>query len=192
MRFLPAAVSALALGAQVSADAQAPRPSPEYAVKLTNGRQVLVSTLRGNVVALMFISTECPHCQKSCELMERLKVEYGPRGFQPLAVAFNEMSMMLVPDFIKRHRLTFPVGWDVRDPVFTYLGRSPMLKTFVPMLVVIDRTGQIRGQYLGDDKIWIDQEKNVRATLEPLLKEPARRKPAASPSNGNGSKKKSS
>ena len=190
MRLLLAAIGALALGAQVSNEA--PRPSPEYAVKLTNGRQVLVSSLRGNVVALMFISTECPHCHKTCELMERLKVEYGQRGFQPLAVAFNEMSMMLVPDFIKRHRLTFPVGWDVRDPVFTYLGRSPMLRTFVPMLVVIDRGGNIRGQYLGDDKIWADQEKNVRAALEPLLKEPAGRKPAASSRSANGSKKKSS
>jgi peroxiredoxin len=192
MRFLEAVICAMALGMPLSADGVVPRPSPEYAVKLTNGQQVLLSSQRGNVVALLFISTECPHCQKTCEMMERLQAEYGPRGFRTMAVAFNEMSKMLLPEFIKRHRLTFPVGYDTRDPVFTYIERSPMLRTFVPMLVLIDRRGTIRGQYLGDDKLWLNQEQNVRATLEPLLKERPNHKPASSSANGGTAKKKSS
>ncbi|HXG32423.1 MAG TPA: TlpA disulfide reductase family protein [Bryobacteraceae bacterium] len=157
-----------------------PRPSPEYVIRLTTGQQILLSSLRGNVVALMFISTECPHCQQTAQLMDRLYKEYGPKGFRPVAVAFNEMAMMLVPDFIKRHNISFPVGYDFRETVYAYIERSPMLRTYVPILVFIDRGGTIRAQYLGDDNFFRDQEKNIRTMIEQLLREPAgKRTPAA-------------
>ena len=155
------------------AGADAVRPSPEYAIKLTSGRQLLLSSYRGQVVALMFVQTTCPHCQATCQFVEQLQKEYGPKGFQPLAVAFNEMSMMLLPEFIKKTGATFPVGWDTRDPVFNYLQRSMNLQTYVPIVVFIDRKGVIRGQYLGDDPFMADPEKNIRATVDKLVKEPA-------------------
>ena len=40
-------------------------------------------------------------------------------------------------------------------------------------MVFIDRQGMIRGQYIGDDKFFENPEKNIRSTLETLLKEPA-------------------
>lgn len=182
----------LVLGALAAVANNVPRPAPEYAIKLTNGKQVLLSSLRGNVVALLFVSTECPHCGTTCEVMDKLQKDYGARGFQPVAVAFNEMSMMLVPDFTKRRNLSFPVGYDTRDPVFAFIERSPMLRTYVPILVLIDRSGTIRGQYLGDDKFFFDQEKNIRASLEQLLKEPAGKKAPAAKRAPAPSKKKPS
>ena len=170
------------------AAADAPRPSPEYAVKLTTGQQLLVSQFKGKAVTLMFVSTTCPHCQHTTQFVEKLYKEFGPHGFQPLAVAFNEMAIMLVPDFVKQLGLTYPMGYDARDPVFEYLGRSPMLKTFVPIMVFIDRNGMIRGQYMGDDNFFKEQEKNIRAMIEQLVKEPAR---GAASSAKAGSKKKS-
>jgi thiol-disulfide isomerase/thioredoxin len=153
--------------------ATVPRPSPEYAVKLTTGQQLLLSSYRGKVVALLFISTDCPHCADTCQLMERIQKEYGPRGLQTLAVAFNPMAIMLVPEFVQRTRVTFPVGYDERDPVLKYLGISPMLRLYVPIIVFVDRKGMIRGQHLGDDGFFADREKNIRSTLENLLREPA-------------------
>jgi hypothetical protein len=43
---------------------------------------------------------------------------------------------------------------------------------YVPILVFIDRKGMIRYQYTGDDPFFQNQEKNVRETIEQLLKEP--------------------
>jgi peroxiredoxin len=152
--------------------ANVPRPSPEYTIKLTTGRQLLLSSYRGKVVALLFISTDCPHCANTCEMMERIQKEYGPRGLQTLAVAFNPMAIMLVPEFIQRTGVSFPVGYDERDPVLKYLEVSPMYRLYVPIIVFLDRKGVIRGQHLGDDNFFSAQEKNIRATLENLLKEP--------------------
>jgi hypothetical protein len=40
--------------------------------------------------------------------------------------------------------------------VLTYLDHPPMLQMYVPVLVLIDRNGMIRNQYLGDDPFQVD------------------------------------
>ncbi len=176
LRCLLAVVVGLVSGLAPLTGASIPRPSPEFAVKLTTGRQLLLSSYRGKVVVLMFIATDCAHCQNTCrEIMERLQKEYGPRDFQTLAVAFNPMAAMLVPDFIKKTGVTFPVGADTTESVYAYLDRSTTLRTYVPIMVFIDRKGIIRSQYLGDDEGFLaNPEKRIRNSIEPLLKEPAR------------------
>jgi hypothetical protein len=110
--------------------------------------------------------------------MEKVQRQYGPRGLQTLAVAFNPMAIMLVKEFIQKSGATFPVGYDERDPVFAFLQRSTSLQTYVPIMVLIDRNGVIRGQHLGDDPIFtLDpatrEMLQVRAAVDRLLKEPA-------------------
>jgi thiol-disulfide isomerase/thioredoxin len=172
-RFLPRTLIALSLLLAPLVAVAVPRQSPEYAVKLTTGRQLLLSSYRGRVVVLMFVSTDCPHCQAASRLMEGIQKEYRPRGLQTLAVAFNDMAMMLVPGFINQTGASFPVGYDARESVFSYLQLPLTFRMFVPAMVFIDRQGMIRGQYLGDDKFFDNTEKNIRSMLETLLKEPA-------------------
>jgi hypothetical protein len=112
--------------------------------------------------------------------MESIQKEYRPRGLQTLAVAFNDMAMMLVPGFISKTGASFPVGYDAREPVFSYLQRPLTVQTYVPIMVFIDRQGMIRGQYVGDDKFFENPEKNIRGMLDTLVKEPAAAQPAAS------------
>jgi thiol-disulfide isomerase/thioredoxin len=164
------------------AGAEMLRPAPEFVVKLTSGKQLLLSSFRGKVVALMFVSTDCPHCQDTTRFMESVQKQYGPKGFQTLAVAFNAMAVMLVQDFIKKTGATFPVGYEERDPVYSFLQRSVSLRTYVPIMVFIDRQGKIRGQYLGDDAFFevSSLQMNIRTTVEKLLKEP----PSAAPKSG--------
>jgi thiol-disulfide isomerase/thioredoxin len=176
LRCLLAVVVGLVSGLAPLTSATIPRPSPEFVVKLPTGRQLLLSSYRGKVVVLMFISTDCSHCQDTCRMiMEKLQKEYGSQDFQALAVAFNPMGMMLVPDFVKKTGVTFPVGADTLEPVYAYLDRSTTLLTRVPAMVFIDRKGIIRLQYFGDDEGFVaNPEKRIRTAVEPLLKEPAR------------------
>ena len=155
------------------AAADVPRKSPEFAVQMPAGGQVLLSQYKGKVVVLEFAFTTCPHCQASARLLTQLSKEYGPKGFQPLAVAFNDMAGVLVPDFVKQNGVTFPVGSSLRDPVLNYLQLSSDARLSVPQIVVIDRKGMIRQQSLtaNDDKT--ATEANLRNMIETLLKEPA-------------------
>ncbi len=183
MRFtiFHAAVVGMAL-ALTSAAAEVPRPAPEFAVKLPNGQQLLLSQYRGKVVALEFLLTTCPACQDASRVLNRMYQEYGPRGFQPIGVAFNDMAMMLVPDYVKNLGLTFPVGVGAREAVLDFLQHSPIMRMLVPQLVFVDRKGIIRAQYSADDPFFTDKEKNMRTQIEALLAEsgsaPGRKAPA--------------
>lgn len=163
--------------------AEVPRPAPEFAVKLPNGQQLLLSQYRGKVVALEFLLTTCPACQEAARVLNQMHKQYGPRGFQPIGVAFNDMAMMLVPDFVKNLGLAFPVGVGVRESVMDFLQHSPIMRMLVPQLVFIDRKGVIRAQYAADDPFFSDKEKNMRTQIEALLSEPsnppARKSPAS-------------
>jgi len=173
---LPVAVTLAALSL---AGAEVPRPAPEFAVKLANGQQLLLSQYRGKVVALEFLLTTCPACQEASRVLNQMYKQYGPRGFQPIGVAFNDMAMMLVPDYIKNLGLTFPVGVGTRESVLDFLQHSPIMRMLVPQLVFVDRRGVIRAQYSADDPFFQDKEKNMRAQIEALLAEPAGRAPAS-------------
>ena len=152
--------------------ANLPRQAPELAISLTDGRQVLLSQFRGKIVCVAFILTYCPHCQKTIGYLEKMQQEYGPKGFQVLASAIEDMARMNVPDFNKKFMPPFPVGYNLRDTAYEYLQQPTMLQLMMPNLVFIDRQGMIRAQFAGDDKFINsdDQEKNIREEIEKLLK----------------------
>ena len=65
-------LAALALFALLSPGLRAatvPRPAPDFKINLTNGHQVSISQFKGHTVALIFILTYCPHCQKTVALL---------------------------------------------------------------------------------------------------------------------------
>jgi peroxiredoxin len=171
--------------------AEVPRKAPELAIQLVNGQQLLLSQYRGKVVLIEFLHTTCPHCQHDSTIIERLYKEYGPRGFQPLGVAFNDNAAMLVPDFIRQLGLTYPVGLAPRDTVTDYLQHPYTEILYVPQMIFVDRKGIIRAQHGGMDDFLKDLETNMRSEIETLLKEPAtnprtRRRPAKSRQSARG------
>jgi thiol-disulfide isomerase/thioredoxin len=168
-----AVLLSMGLMAPVVTPAPLPRPTPEFAVKMTPTGEINPAHFKGKVVLLAFILTTCPHCQKATQMLSGLQNEYGPRGLQIMAAAFNDMANMLVPDFNNQFKPAFPVGWANRMDVLSYLDHSAITQMYVPIMVFIDRKGMIRAEHYGDDPFMTDQEKNVRAEIEELLKEPA-------------------
>lgn len=157
--------------------AQVPRPAPELVIRQVNGKQLLLSQYRGKVVALEFLQTTCPHCQTCSALLNKMYQEYGPRGFQPIGIAFNDMATMLVPDYVKQLGLKFPVGVATRDEVVGFLQHPVMEIMYVPQLVFIDRNGVIRAQHPGGSDFFKNEEPNMRKQIEALLKESAKSAP---------------
>ncbi len=159
--------------AGAAAGAEIPRPSPDFAVNLNDGRQIHLSEYKGKVVVMAFILTYCQHCQFTSQILTKLQRDYGPQGLQVVASAIEDMGKMDVPDFIKKFQPPYPVGFNPREAAEDYLQHSAMFRLLMPQVVVIDRTGTIRAQFAGDDKFFeiSSQERNFRGLLEPLLKE---------------------
>jgi thiol-disulfide isomerase/thioredoxin len=164
--FLLALVAAFAEGATI------PRPAPEFVIQTPSG-QALLSQFRGKVILLTFMFTTCSHCQHSVGVINPIQKEYGPRGFQALGAAFNENAAQLLPGFLAQFQPAYPMGATTRDTVMEYLQVSANTPIYVPVFVFIDKKGMIREQHIGDnDKFLDDQDKNIRAVIESLLKEP--------------------
>lgn len=150
------------------------RKSPEFVIKFNDGHQMLLSSLKGKVVALLMVHTTCPHCQHTSQVFTELYKEYGPRGFQPVDAAFNTMANLYVPDFVKNYGIGYPVGFSTPEEVMAYLGYNIMERYTVPQIVWIDKKGNIRSQtpLSGDDPQYYT-EGYWRNMIETLLKEPA-------------------
>ena len=179
------ALSVVLAGAAVAATV--PRQAPEFAAKLPNGNQLLLSQHRGKVVALEFLYTTCVHCQHASQLLSRLQTEYGPKGFQALGVAFNEMSHMLVPDFVRDFKVNYPVGFSPREPVVHFLQIGENEALHVPQLVFIDKKGVIRHQSLPRGDSVTHSESFMRKMIQDLL---AERDASPKTSSGPAKKKK--
>lgn len=164
-------ISALVLCVAATAAGPIPRPSPDFTIRLTPATQASPKQYKGKVVVLAFIQTTCPHCQQSVPVLNALQREYGPRGLQILAAAFNNNAETLVPGFIHQFQPAFPVGWASDPDVRNYLNHSVMAPLYVPTMVFIDRKGMIQHQYLGGDPFFNDRDKNLRETVEEMLKQ---------------------
>jgi thiol-disulfide isomerase/thioredoxin len=155
-----------------------PRPAPEFVIKNSTG-EALLSQLRGKVVLLAFIHTTCPHCQQSVGVLNQIQGEYGPRGFQALASAFNDLAAQLLPEFLTRFRPAFPVGFTSRETVNEYLKLPATAPFKIPVYCFIDKKGMIRAQHMAGEAFFQDDPKNTRALIESLLKEPAQTRQGA-------------
>ena len=99
---LPAAMLATMALPVVAAGADVPRPAPEFAVRMPDGSDMLLSQQRGKVVCLMFILTTCPHCQKLVGTMSRLQPQLGSQGLVTIAAAIQDMASLYVAGFYSR------------------------------------------------------------------------------------------
>jgi thiol-disulfide isomerase/thioredoxin len=173
MRLFPIAAAGLLIAPVLMAvTPPVPRPAPDFIISFPGAEQKALGGYKGKVVCVEFLFTTCPHCQHASQIFTKLYNEYGPQGFLPIGVAFNDMPNMLVPDFIKNQNLSHPVGYADRDKVLDFLGISVMERFVVPQIVWIDKKGIIRSQTppLGEQKLL--EEPYWREMIETLLKEP--------------------
>ena len=167
--------SMLSLATVATAVAPVPRKAPEFQFNFADGSHTLLSQYRGKVVMIEFLHTTCPHCQETSKQFSKLYTEFGSQGFQPIGVAWNEMSKMLVPDFIKNNGVNFPVAYSDRDTVMSYIGASVMERVMVPQMMWIDRKGMIRAQTVpaADTDQQLRTEAFWREEIKKLLAEDA-------------------
>lgn len=151
--------------------ATVPRPSPEFVITLPDGKQTLLSQHRGKIVALAFISTTCPHCQRLTQALTGIQRDYASRGVQVLETAINQGAAQLVPAFIQQYKNNFPTGYSDWNMVMEYLQISIMNPGYLPKIVFIDRKGVIQAQYAGENPFFTDkdQDQNVRMELDKML-----------------------
>src|SRR5579863_1742123 len=84
------------------------RPSPPFSILRPGAAPIELSLYRGKIVALAFIDTHCPHCQKLTTFLNDLAGRYAARGVQVLECAFNEDAQNSLGAFQQQFHPAFP------------------------------------------------------------------------------------
>lgn len=152
--------------------ADAPRHSPPFSILRPGAAPLELTQLRGKVVALVFIDTHCPHCQKLTNFLSRLAAQYTPRGVRIVECAFNSDAQSSLAEFKQQFHPPFPVGYSNQAAVLSYLQISLLdpHPLYVPHVVFLDRRGMIRADVAGESDFMKQPEVNIPAELDKLLR----------------------
>jgi peroxiredoxin len=116
--------------------------APAFTLTDVNGRQVALSSFRGNVVVLDFWATWCPPCKREIPDFIDLQSAYRSKGVQFVGVALDEPDK--VRAFAREHEMNYPVLLGTDDVAARYGGISG-----IPTTYIIDRNGRIVERYEG-------------------------------------------
>lgn len=156
--------------------AQIPRPAPAMAVPFPDGKSTTLDAYKGKVLVIEFMLTTCPACQKASVALNQVYTELQPKGMAALGVAINPMANMLIPEYLQKFGIKFPIGFNEnQDQVKDFL-QHPMIQILrVPQIVFIDKKGVIRQQRggAGDPDFFNNEENVIRTEVAKLLAEPS-------------------
>ena len=115
--------------------------APDFSVKLTDGKTVKLSDLKGKVVMLQFTASWCGVCRHEMPFIERdiwLRHKADP-NFVLMAIDRDE-PLATVVKFAKAIPITYPIGLDPHADIFAlYATRD----AGITRNVIIDKTGKI-------------------------------------------------
>ena len=96
--------------------------------------------------------------------------DYASKGVAVVAGTIDTGGVPALLDFVQRFQPGFAIG--AMDPnVIMPFGQWGPRRTFVPMLYLIDKAGNIQSQYMGSDAPMFegDQSANLRGALDKLI-----------------------
>jgi peroxiredoxin len=137
-----------------------PRPAPNATVKTLDGKQLAVDDLKGKVVLLDFWATWCAPCRKSMPMLGELQAQWADKNFTVIGVSIDENAGDVVPKFVAKHKLDYPIVLDTTATPAWYAYHVAA----IPAMFLIDEQGQIVAEWRGE----VDPAK-VRVTVESLL-----------------------
>lgn len=137
-------------------------------IKTIDGKEIAVSSLRGRMVVLAFISKAACHTGHSLELIDGIMLDIGPSHLRSIACIVDlERGEIPRGDF---SLFKCDVGYASRRSVADFL-RLPMSGFYLPQMLVIDAEGRQRLLCVprGDD--YFEAVANFRESIEHIVHE---------------------
>ncbi len=155
----------------LSADEKSgPRPARALEFRTADGKSVRLADYKGKVVAVMFFSTDCPHCQNTTAFLSTIYDEYAAKGVEFIGLAVNPSAAGNIDQFISTYRVKFPMGLTTRS-TWAEFGEFPITQnSYVPHMMFVDKAGNVAADHPGGDReFWMAQQSGIPETLDRLL-----------------------
>jgi peroxiredoxin len=123
-----------------------------------HGDRMRLADQRGKVVLLDFWATWCRPCRMSTPALVHLFARYRQRGLVVIGINVDDGGPEIVPEFMRRFAIDYPVLYDEGRTQSAYNVRA------LPTAVLIDRQGRIRRVHQG-----VASEEDLADQIEGLL-----------------------
>lgn len=117
--------------------------APDFTVKDLDGKDVTLSSLKGQVVLVNFWATWCPPCKEEIPSMIKLNRAMQGKAFRMLAISIDEGGKEAVNGYFKGSR-DLPTYLDNEGKTSQLYGTTGVPETFV-----VDKQGIIRKKIVG-------------------------------------------
>lgn len=133
-----------------------------FTLKSHTGKNIKLSELRGQVIALNFWASWCGTCLQQFPLLNSYFQKNKNKGFTLLSINLDE-NLLTATRLIQKHQFDYPILFDTTNQVSRLYSVDNL-----PTLFLIDRDGFIR--YTLDDS-QIKQQDITQQAIEDLLSE---------------------
>ena len=136
-------------------------PAPDVTLKSTDGKNIRLADLKGNVVMVNFWASWCGPCRQEMPLLEKMYNDYKDAGFVLLGVNVDAEAEDR-DKFLKETTVTFPILDDSDNTATEEFGVEAM-----PSSYFVDKDGNLaylhKGYKPGEEDDYIAQIKKLLA-----------------------------
>ena len=136
-------------------------PAPDITLKSTEGKNVRLADLKGQVVMVNFWASWCGPCRQEMPLLEKMYNDYKDAGFVLLGVNVDA-EIEDRDEFLEEMPVTFPVLDDSDNTATEIFGVEAMPSTYF-----VDKDGNLahlhKGYKPGEEAAYIAQIKKLLA-----------------------------
>jgi peroxiredoxin len=150
-------VMLIVFAAAVEVSAQ--QKAPNLSFKDINGKIIRLSDFRGKVVLLNFWATWCVPCRAEIPDLIENQLRYRAHGLRILGITYPPERTSEIRRFTRKLKLNYPVVVGSKETKQAFTSSETL-----PLTVVIDRQGHIRGIIEG-----VMYPDEFEKTVKPLL-----------------------
>ena len=133
--------------------------APDFSLKTSSGKNIVLSKLKGKTVVVNFWATWCGPCRAEIPGFLEVYQKYKEKGLEIVGIALDQGGWNDVEPFVKKFNISYPV----------VLGNERVAEQYgnidvIPTTFIVDKNGNIVNRHIGYLKKE-DFEKEIKSYL---------------------------